>query len=285
MKTKYYEYDFEKQLADHYQKSFESEIENTVENYLNYLESSYNVKKKTLEEKTLDIYDSILLIEEHIGSYSAFSMVGCETLANVVLEINEDIESSIFLSIHGQYNPANALLRKWLENTVNALYFDERLKKHYGRKKYENFIDKGWEWLTRPSHINFKGKGNGSSLGTLVDLETDNIAKQLLNDKSYFNQSSSFREYIEDLYKILSKSVHFNGMKQSPDDFKSEFSVYNRELFEKWFLNFNQINEICNILILLKFPELIDLYKEHKITYPKLEADQMIKLDELIKIR
>jgi hypothetical protein len=49
------------------------------------------------------------------------------------------------------------------------------------------------------------------------------------------------------MYKDLSKSVHYGGMDTSLDNLCIDFSEYNRELFEKWYGNFNQVNEICNI--------------------------------------
>ena len=85
------------------------------------------------------------------------------------------------------------------------------------------------------------------------------------------------------MYKDLSKSVHYGGMDISLDNLCIDFSEYNRELFEKWHGNFNQVNEICNILIFLKNPETITLIKEPKISIPTLESNQMIILKKILK--
>jgi len=47
-------------------------------------------------------------------------MIGYETLDDVLFDVTEDIEMSIFLSIHSKYRPANALLRRWLETAITA---------------------------------------------------------------------------------------------------------------------------------------------------------------------
>ncbi len=65
-----YEEDIENQINEHFHRLHEEEIENTVENYLHYLESSHDVKKKTLEEKTSEIYSAILLIYKYLDSGS-----------------------------------------------------------------------------------------------------------------------------------------------------------------------------------------------------------------------
>lgn len=276
-----YEEDIENQINEHYHRLHEEEIENTVENYLHYLESSHDVKKKTLEEKTSEIYSAILLIYEYLDSGSSYWMIGYETLDNVLIDITEDIEMSIFLSIHGKYRPANALLQRWLETTITAIYLDYKLKKYANDvKNYEKTLEEGWGWLEESKNIHFTK--SGYVLDTLIDSNTDNLAQKLLSEKSYF-EDATFKEYVIDIYKNLSKSVHYGGMNISFENLCMGFSEYNRELFEKWYGNFNQVNEICNILIFLKNPETITFIKEHKISIPTLESNQMIILKNILK--
>jgi hypothetical protein len=151
-----------------------------VENYLHYLESSHDVKKKTLEKKTSEIYSAILLVYEYLDSGSSYSMIGYETLDDVLFDVTEDIEMSIFLSIHGKYRPANALLRRWLETAITAIYFDCELKKHSNDvENYDNTLAKSWEWLKKSKYISFTKKG--FVLDALIDPNTDNFAQQLLS--------------------------------------------------------------------------------------------------------
>lgn len=276
-----YEEDIENQINEHFHRLHEEEIENTVENYLHYLESSHDVKKKTLEEKTSEIYSAILLVYEYLDSGSSYSMIGYETLDNVLFDVTEDIEMSIFLSIHGKYRAANALLRRWLETAITAIYFDCELKKQFNDvENYEKTLAEGWVWLEKSKHIPFAGKN--AVLDKLIDSNTDDFALQLLSENAYF-EDSTFNKYVKNIYGNLSKSVHYGGMNRSLDNLCIDFSEYNRELFEKWYGNFNQVNEICNILIFLKNPETITLIKEHKISIPTLKNNQMIILKRILK--
>lgn len=281
-----YEEDIENQSESFHQKSLEKEIDNTIKNYFNYLESSNEIKNKTLDEKSTEIYYSILLIQNHLSSYSSFLDSKFETLDNVLFEVNEDIEISFFLTLHGKYRPAKALLRRWLETTIYAIYFDWQIKTNSKTPaKYEKSIENGWEWLTKTSYSRFKGKG--SWLDNLIDSHTDSIAKQLLKEKPYFKHAS-FRGYIETLHSHLSKSVHFGGIDtdfslDKLNKLSIEFAEYNGELFDEWYMYLNQINEICIIFIFIKFPEMLTLYKEHKIGIPVLETSQMILLEQLLR--
>ncbi len=63
-----YEEDIENQIYEDNHRLYEAEIENTVENYLHYLEESHDVKKKTLEKKTSEIYSIILLVYKYLDS-------------------------------------------------------------------------------------------------------------------------------------------------------------------------------------------------------------------------
>ena len=175
-----YEEDIENQINEHFHRLHKAEIENTVENYLHYLESSHDVKKKTLEKKTSEIYSAILLVYEYLDSGSSYSMIGYETLDDVLFDVTEDIEMSIFLSIHSKYRPANALLRRWLETAITAIYFDCELKKHLNDvENYDNTLAKSWEWLKESKYISFTKKG--FVLDTLIDPNTDNFAQRLLS--------------------------------------------------------------------------------------------------------
>lgn len=270
------EEDYNEQMEEFFIKSINAEIEDTINKFLEYSSSPHDVKK-SLDEKTTEIYSAILLSIEHRDYDSAYSITGCDTLAEVLFELNDDIEMSIFLSIHGMYRPANVLLRRWLDTTINAIEYDSMLKKCKSKKpkKYDNMLEKSFDWLTDPSPSRtFSGIVNKNGF---IDDEIDNTAMQLL-DKSYYFEKS-FKKYIINLHKDLSKSAHYGGM----NIFLDNQHGYNKKLFEEWYLKLNQINEICNILILLKFPEMLTLNKKHKETFPILEVNQMKMLIELLK--
>jgi uncharacterized protein YjgD (DUF1641 family) len=234
---------------EYYNKLYGEHVEQVIDAYLNHLGSAYAVKKKTSEEKRNEICNVIKLVDK-TRMYHTYSnpKVGCVTILLVMLDFWKDIDASIFLSVHGKYRPANALLRRWLETFITALYFDAELK-----KCDKDIIKKRDEWLKEAPHRRFTG--NGSILGTLIDPDTDDIATQLMNETTSFSHSS-FREYVKSLYGNLSKHVHFGGQHSLEDWPKCGFAEYDEKLFEEWYDRLNQINEICNILTLLKFPEI-----------------------------
>lgn len=268
--------------ADYWIDLYESKIDNSVKDYFNYFESSYNVNSKTLEEKRNDIYNAKKLVDKHIDYYSAYLITECSIISNVTFEYIEDIESSIFLSTHGKYKPAYALLRKWLETFIVALYFDSEIKRYKKNSKMREKINaESGKWLDGSKRINRFLGDEFSILGTVIDADIDDIARQLLIEKPYF-KDKPFNKYIEELYGSLSKNVHYGGMKLSWDDLSFDFATYKPKLFDDWFLKMNQIDEICNILILLKFPEMMDLRETHRERFPTLEKNQMTELRQLL---
>ena len=276
-----YEEDIEDQIGKYYQKMYEEEIDDTIKNHFKYLESSHEVKNRTLDEKSTEIYSAISLVYEHLSSNPSLFDAGCFYLAYVLLEVNDDIESSIFLSIHGKYRPAKALLRRWLETTIRAIYHDCEIENNSKIPiEHKKSIKNGWDWLTKSPYHRFSGKE--SILNILIDSKTDYIAQQLLKEKSDFKEIS-FIKYIEILYGNLSKSVHYGGIDvESSDELNLEFAKYDKELFDEWYTYLNKINEICNILIFLKYPKMLTLYKERKINIPALETNQKKLLEKLL---
>ena len=241
---------------EHYNKLYEEHVEHVIDHYLNHLGSAYAVKKKTSEEKRNEMYNVIKLVNKTRMYYEAYSnpKVGCGTILLVMLDFWRDIDASIFLSVHGKYGPANALLRRWLEIFITALYFDAELKKYdKDPERYKDITKKCDEWLEEAPHRRFTGKD--SVLSTLIDQDTDYKATQLMKKTTSF-RPSSFREYVKSLYSDLSKQVHFSGLLSLEDELTRDFGEYDEKLFEEWYDRLNQINKICNILTLLKFPEI-----------------------------
>ena len=337
----------EKQYGEHieaeneyYTKLYEERVEHVVDHYLNHLGSAYAVKKKTSEEKRNEIYNVIKLVDKTRMYHEAYSnpKVGCVTILCVMLDFWSDIDASIFLSVHGKYGPANALLRRWLETFITALYFDVELKRwDEGSETYKDFIKKRDKWLKGTQDRSLRFTGNGGIVHTLIGQDTGNIATQLLKEKTYLfswnkvpgndserllrylkenhntvwaenaeicktdggknirvckdensakitideneekatlkiggkephhlkvkkenyglNIHETFKKYVDDIFGKLSDYVHYGG--GTPlDELTLDIAEYNEKLFEEWYDRLNQISEICNILTLLKFPEI-----------------------------
>ena len=370
-------FNVDKILEEHDSLLWEEHKESEVDNLLDYFEPACNVKERTRKEHIDTIYETTKLVEKYRSCYSVYITIGWETLANVSLELSEVIEASIFLSIHGMYMPANALLRQWLETYIRALKHDYELikcnKNTKNTKTYDKFLKKRDKWLEKPNYIRFRGER--SILSVLIDPDTDNIATQFRkeemsnskklslylfswdeipvngnvkltkflnkkfsidwvktakiekinngktikvftennfillnlnnektkikliidddetdelfakteNDKLNIYVDLSFKKEIENLFGELSKCVHFGGMTPI-ENLKYTFVEYNKKQFEIWYKRLNQINEICAIITLIKFPEIIALLEKRKdICLPTLGDVRNKKLEELLK--
>ncbi len=68
-----------------------------------------------------------------------------------------------------------------------------------------------------------------------------------------------------------------------PECTKFDFAEYNEALFNQWFERFFRIEEICNIVTLVKFPKMLNPCKKQKgEEYPTLEDNKLQKLKELL---
>ncbi len=253
----------------------EAYVESEVSEFLNYFESTNKAKEDTRKNNKDAIHVAKKLVEKHRDCCSAYLTVGCEALAYANFEISEAIEASTFLSIHGMYRPANALLRFWLETALSALKFDYELKKcDEDTKTYEELLKERQKWLENPSHVPFGGKCG--ILSTLIDPDTDYVATKLIEGETSNSERLTFKQRINILFRDLSKFVHFRGMPPI-EDLKPAFAEYNREYFEKWYTTLNQINEICTIITVIKFREMITHSDECKKSILTLENKRMEK--------
>ena len=281
--------EYDREQAEIYEKlhceAVEAEVSDTVKGYLNYLNHAYNVQNETLEKHKTDLYEVTQLVSKHERYHSAYLIAECENLADVTTELSKDIESSIFLSVHANYRAANILLRRLLEVTISAIYFDYHLKNDKSNiKKYKKTVKKHDKWLKNLNPIHFTG--NGGFLSGLIVGDTNNKATQLLNISNYANEN--FEDYVTNIYKELSKHIHYGGKSSGDvlDGFTLDFVEYDEIRFKEWYNKLNQIHEICNIIILLKFPEMITLsekYENDYISFPTLNNTQLSKLKEMQK--
>ncbi len=272
----------ETEQAEIYEKLYceavEAEVNDTTKGYMNYLNHAHNVQNETLEKHKNDLYEVIQLVNKCEQYYSAYFIAECDTLADVTTGLIKDVESSIFLSVHANYRAANILLRRWLEITFIAINYNFQLKINKSElNDYNDCVIKRDHWLKKSDRISFD-----NILSRLLDDDTDNQAIQLLNLSNPVNKKK-FKNYVSEIYKELSKNVHYGGKISGKifDEFTFDFVEYNEMQFKEWYNKLNQIHEICNIVILLKFPEMIALsekYNSEYISFPTLNNTQLSKL-------
>lgn len=250
--------------AEYFEREYieyvEEVVDSTVKNYISYIETAYNVRKETVSKERNEIYNIVTMIRNESNLMEVFLKARCSTLLDIINEIIQDVESSLFLATHGRYKPANALLRRLLETMIIALYFDSELRKYdRNSKTYEDVSSKRERWVERSRSLRFTGEYG--ILERLIDPDTDYIATEILRSTTKHFSKSSFIEYVEQLYGKLSKFVHYGGMR-SLDEVSLEFAEFDEKRFREWYTRLNQIYEICNLLMAIKFPEILEIYEE-----------------------
>ena len=242
------------------ERYFQEEVEWTVKSYISYIKKAYAVQEKSSLKMKTTIYALVKNIHNLESVMESYIRSGCITLFDVLDETMDDLESSMFLTIHGRYEPAMALLRRYLETRLCALYFDAEIKKYpKNSKTYGSLKDKRDKWIEKPHYLKFTG--DYGILDRLIDPDTDYIAYETLKKTTKYFQHASFRKYVESIYRKLSKFVHYGGTKKL-DDLRLEFSEFKEDKFKEWSARVNQILEICNLLTVIKFPEIVSFYEE-----------------------
>jgi hypothetical protein len=166
-----------------------------------------------------------------------------------------------------------ALLRRYLE-TLFALYFDAEITKHNKNSKmYGSVIEKRDKWVEKSSYMRFTGEYG--ILERLIDSDTDFVASETLKRTTIYFRDSSFRSCVEGIYRKLSKFVHYGGTKPLDEILQLEFAEFNEDRFKEWSSRFSQIFEICNLVTIIKFPELVSVYEEIQ---QKLNPEEQVSL-------
>lgn len=127
-------FEHEKQEEEYAQIEWEKyeqeKLDETVEGYTNSLKKAYAVQEKTIHEMKASIYNLIQTIQNQSILLESYLKVGCLTLFDTLFETTNDLESSMFLALHGKYEPAMGLLRRYLETTLCSLYHDKEIAKY-----------------------------------------------------------------------------------------------------------------------------------------------------------
>jgi hypothetical protein len=153
-----------------------------------------------------------------------------------------DLESSIFLSVHGKYDRIMGLLRRYLETTLCSLFYDvDLLRLKPTSKSYVMLNSRKEKWLEKSFHMLFTGPDR--VLYELMDADTDYVATETVKSTTIPTFSySSFQSYVESIYHYLSKFVHFGGKKMTLKIFRIDFQEFSEERFKEWNSSFHQVN-------------------------------------------
>lgn len=257
-------------------KYYEEEMDQQVKRWFEIAEKTKEVEKVTLEKREKEVHAAILIAANQNSSFEIYEKIG-HALFMASTDLCDTLDSSIFLAINGKYRAALALLRRWLETVCMGLYYDMMLKTASALKK-NSLYQEVQAWLARPEYHRFTGKDG--IISKLIDNNTESKGSQILKVRPKPTQTS-FKKYIEEQYNELSKYVHSGGTTLFEDVIF--FAEFDDTPFTEWFNRFMEINTICGILIVLKFPEIMKFYSTSELNgFPLLDADIITRLQQLV---
>jgi len=255
----------ERQMEEHYQALWFDEINFIIEHYLKFLFEARNVVDQTKTEKMVDVHDIINAIQNHLSRFEFVLLVGCEALNRLYFMINSDIETSFFLALYGKYFAAISILRKILEVNVRCVYLDS-LQDKTQAERYLN------EWLNGGR---FR-KGFNKIVDALVNDEINQKLTASLRELRTF-EGLSFKESVKSLYSALCLYVHLKPQTNWEDDLILSFSEFSAESFGHFCRLFNEVMKISDVLLILKFPQILS---ESKFTGFVFSKQQLEALEE-----
>jgi hypothetical protein len=258
--------EYQKELSEYYDRQYieyaAGHIEDTVKGYSSYIASAYEVKTETISKYESEIYDVVLIIESIRADLAETLLTSsCKASFEVIEEVAQDMESSLFLAMHGKYVPANALLRRILENTLTALYFDDEVRKcKVGSRTHQNECKKRDDWVKKSSKGALSFTTEYGVLGKLIDPDTDYAAKKAL-EKTNSTPQKTFGEYVRKMYGELCKFVHYGGL-GLVDRVSFIFAQFDEKKFEEWVSRFKQVLEVYTLIVAVKFPDVLKDYEK-----------------------
>lgn len=237
----------EQAMDRYYEALWYEEMENVIDNYIEYVDSARLVVERTKKEKISEVHSIIELIRNHLRRFEFILKSGCCTLSQLYFMINSDMEVSFFLALNGKYFIADSILRKILEVNIRAIYLDITYQQN------ENLVKTiRDEWLNggKP-RITFKDTVNKLIDGEL-DLKISKIMKEL-----EIPEGVSFKTHITETYEKLCGYVHLRPKVDWEQDILVSFSQFDKSKFDEYYALFNDVTRICDILLLVKFPSIL----------------------------
>ena len=257
------------------EKWFVEETDRQVKRWFEITEKTEEVRKTTLEKREKEVRTAILIAANQYASSEIYENIG-HALFMASLDLCDILDASVFLAINGKYRAALALLRRWLETVCTGVYYDTKLRSANVSQK-NSVYQEIQKWLAKPEYQRFKGR-NGL-ISKLIDPDMEFKGSEILKARPNATQTS-FKQYIEEQYSELSKFIHSGGT----TSFETVIFVeFDDDLFTEWFNRFVEINAICGILTVLKFPEVMKFYSPYELNgFPFLDGDLVEQLSKLL---
>jgi len=242
-----HEQEMQRQYEAEEREYWTEEISYTTEHYIEFLNEAKEVVDMTRKEAMGEVYEMIKVIQNHLSNYEFMLRVGCVALDRLYFMINSDMETSLFLALNGKYFAAAAILRKILEVNIRCIYFDSLQNRTEAEKDSEDWI-KGDKFRKKFKQI----------LDDLISEQIDKNLSPLLKKRGII-VNDSLKESIFQLYRELNVFVHLRPETPWEEDLKFSFSEFKTEKFHSYRAKFAKVIQICEVLLVLRFPKVISL--------------------------
>jgi len=255
--------DYESQQSERMEREWLENVKFEVGYYLKYLASAYEVKKESFQNNVYELFDLLENVLRFQNRMETFAGIHAHSLILLHEQILDDMETSIFLAIHGKYGAANSTLRRVLEVGFRGIESDHRLAARPGTRP-ANLA----EWL-QDNDLSFAG--SGGIIERLLDQTTDTIVVSFFK-KFRSREYASIRELVREMYRELSQYVHVEL--NSDRQIVLGFAEYDANLFEHWERTYSDVVLLVDLIFLLKFPSLFSS-NAGAVWFPKLSAEEL----------
>lgn len=265
--------EYEESQLEWYQQEWSKHVQSEVMNFCRYLSDADGVQKETLDKNAFALFHLIEQVARFQNRIEMFAMIDADSLILLYDQILDDMHTSIFLAAHGKYAQAMASVRRVLETYLRGIESDHWLATHTETRPSD--MEK---WL-KSRDLNFSGEGG--IVETLLDVSTDRIVTSFVKKFGEF-ECVSVQGFVKKQYSELSRYVHFEDSSQR--QMALRFAEYDDRLFDEWRKTYAAVMLICDLILLLKFHSLLDLYSQgEKVGFPRLSVEEVRFLqDEIV---
>jgi hypothetical protein len=238
-----------------------------LKTFLDYYSQGLETVKTTFEEAPDEVWEVLDVYLANFNSGMALVGSGCLTLLDTWLDIDQDLESSIYLALSARYLAANAILRRVFEVELTSLYFDIMLHREKGNEK-SRVEGQRKDWLSEgKSPLNFAGESGvidtifGPMKAIAVEIDGKDYAVAI--------------DDLKDLYGRLSKFVH-KGPSLTEEHMLFNFAECRRPEFSAWAQNLRAIQRAFVILMLSNFPAFVEAYHKEQTKLDAMNQSALI---------
>lgn len=244
-----------------FEAQYVQDITMEVEYYVDYLRESKTIIGETIEKNIFECYHLLHIIQKYTARMDLYIKSGSWVCFETYHIVMNEIETSIFLMLHGKYQSSLSSLRKIFEILCRAIYLDYMLKDDDSYENMKNtwFDGNNFPILFPPMIIE------------LINDSEINILKKYFQ-KNIYEDELNIRTKIIDIYKELSKYVHF-VTRNDMNNLSLLFSQYDAVDMNNYYERFIEVINITDILFILKNPTIINEINKHD--FPNFDLKNM----------